>query len=51
MRMNLNDGDGDGDVLASTSLSESKEMTPCIVRRKKKGACKKKGRKTPHIVR
>jgi hypothetical protein len=37
---------GDGDALALVSLSESEEMTPCIVCQKKKGMCqKKKGRR------
>jgi hypothetical protein len=48
MRMNANDGNGD--ALASASLSESEELTPCIVHRKKKGARRKKERKTPHTV-
>ncbi len=40
--MNVNDGNGDAPT--SASLSESKELTPCIVHQKKKGASRKKGR-------
>jgi hypothetical protein len=46
--MNLSDGVGDAPTLAS--LSENKEMTPCTVRRMKKGTHKKKKKKTHHIV-
>jgi len=40
--MNLNNGNGDAP--SSASLSESKDMMPCIIHRQKKSACRKKGR-------
>jgi hypothetical protein len=46
--MNLSDGVGDALVLAL--LNESKETTPCTVCQMKKGAHKKKEKKTHRIV-
>jgi len=42
MRMNLNNGNGDAP--SSASLSESKDMMPCIIHRQKKSVWRKKGR-------
>jgi hypothetical protein len=46
----MNLSNGDGDALASVSLSESEEMTPCTVCQKKKGMRPKKKKKKRHLV-